>query len=105
MNFLKTVNFDQQKIQKIWKYECFLDVSNSTLLLKKVRIKEIILWKLEPLVKVVLLNKNVLHSLFTPNFDIGRLFYSFNFFQYSYYSINTTFHDAHTIKVGSHRQM
>jgi hypothetical protein len=40
----KTLNFDKHKIFKIWKFECFLDVSNSTLLLqKKLRIKKIVL--------------------------------------------------------------
>jgi hypothetical protein len=34
MNFLKTLIFDKQTIEKIWKFEWFLDVSNSTLLLK-----------------------------------------------------------------------
>jgi hypothetical protein len=34
MNFLKTLIFDKQKIKKIWKFECFLDVSNNTLLKK-----------------------------------------------------------------------
>jgi hypothetical protein len=33
MNFKQTLNFDKQKIEKIWKFECFLDVSNNTLLI------------------------------------------------------------------------
>jgi hypothetical protein len=36
MNFLTTLNFDKHKIEKNWKIEWFLDVSNSTLLLKKI---------------------------------------------------------------------
>jgi hypothetical protein len=33
MEFKQTLNFYEHKIEKLWKYECFLDVSNSTLLL------------------------------------------------------------------------
>jgi hypothetical protein len=36
MNFLTTLNFDKHKIEKIWKFEYFLDVSNNTLLLQKI---------------------------------------------------------------------
>jgi hypothetical protein len=32
MNFFKTLNFDKHKIEKILKFECFLDVSNGILL-------------------------------------------------------------------------
>jgi len=32
---LKTLNFDKHKIEKIWKFECFKNVSNSTLLLQE----------------------------------------------------------------------
>ncbi len=53
----------------------------------------------------MLLNENVKYPLFKSNFDIGRLFYSFKKFQYSYYSNDTTFHDTHVIKVGPHKQM
>jgi hypothetical protein len=52
-----------------------------------------------PFMKVVLLNEVVKHLLFKPNFDIGIFFYPFKFFQYPYYSINTTFHDSHANKV------
>jgi len=55
--------------------------------------------------KVVSLNKDVKHPLFKPNFDIGILFDSFQIFQYPYYSISTTYHDSHAIKVAPHRQM
>jgi hypothetical protein len=55
--------------------------------------------------KVMSLNEDVKHPLFIPNFNIGILFDSFNFFQYPYYSISTTFHDSHAIKVAPHRQM
>jgi hypothetical protein len=55
--------------------------------------------------KVMLLNEIVKHLLFNPNFDIRRFFDSFKFFQYPYYSINTTFYDSHAIKVAPHRQM
>jgi hypothetical protein len=58
-----------------------------------------------PFLKVMLLNENVKHLLFKPNFDIGNFFNSFNFFKYPYYSISTTFHDSHAIKVAPHRQM
>jgi hypothetical protein len=43
--------------------------------------------------KVVILNEVVKQFLFKPNLDIGKFHDSFNFFQYSYYSISTTFHD------------
>jgi hypothetical protein len=33
MNFFETLIFDKHKMEKIWKFECFLDLSNSTLLL------------------------------------------------------------------------
>jgi len=56
-----------------------------------------------PFMKVVSLN--VKHPLFKPNFDIGNLFDSFEVFQYPYYSISTTFHDLHSIKMAPHRQM
>jgi hypothetical protein len=55
--------------------------------------------------KVVSLNETIKHLLFKPNFDIGILFDSFEIFQYPYYSISTTFHDSHAIKVAPHRQM
>jgi hypothetical protein len=29
MNFKPTLNFDKQKIEKIWNFECFLDKSNN----------------------------------------------------------------------------
>jgi hypothetical protein len=47
--------------------------------------------------KVVSLNEVVKNPLFKPNFDIG--------FFFSFYSISTTFHDSHAIKVVPHRQM
>jgi hypothetical protein len=53
----------------------------------------------------IMLNENVKHPLFKPNFDIGRLFDSVYNFQYPYYSINTTFYDSHAIKVAPHKQM
>jgi hypothetical protein len=41
MNFKQPLNFDKQKIEKIWKFDCFLDVFKSTLLLqKKLKVKE-----------------------------------------------------------------
>jgi hypothetical protein len=55
--------------------------------------------------KVVSLNKSMRHPLFKPNFNIGNLFDSFNFFQYPYHSISTIFHNSHAIKVAPHRQM
>jgi len=55
--------------------------------------------------KVMLLNEVVQHLLSNPNFDIRRIFDSFKFFQYPYYSINTTFHDSPATKVAPHRQM
>jgi hypothetical protein len=58
-----------------------------------------------PFTKVMSLNEVVKHPLFKPNFDIGILFYSFNFFQYPSYSISTTLHESHAIKVAPHRQM
>jgi hypothetical protein len=33
MNIKQTLNFDKQKIEKIRKFECYLDVSTNTLLL------------------------------------------------------------------------
>jgi hypothetical protein len=42
---------------------------------------------------IMLLNEVVKHFLFKPNFDIGRFCDSFYIFQYSYYSINSTFHN------------
>jgi len=58
-----------------------------------------------PFMKVALLNEVAKHYLFKPNFDIGNLFDSFKSFQYPYYSISTTFHDSHAIKVASYKQM
>jgi hypothetical protein len=58
-----------------------------------------------PFMKVMSLNEVVKHPLFKPNFDIGIFFDSFNFFQYPYYSISTTFHDSNAIKVTPHKQM
>jgi hypothetical protein len=55
--------------------------------------------------KVMSLNEVVKHPLFKPNFDIRISFYSFKIFQCPYYSINTTFHDSHAIKVAPHGQM
>jgi hypothetical protein len=55
--------------------------------------------------KVVLLNEAIKHPLVKPNFNTGIFFYSFNFFQYPYYSINTIFHNSHDIKVAPRRQM
>jgi len=49
--------------------------------------------------KIVLLNETIKHPLFKPNFNIIIFFYSFFIFQYPFYSINTTFHDSHAIKV------
>jgi hypothetical protein len=57
-----------------------------------------------PFMKIMLLNEVVKHPLFKPNFDID-FFYSFEIFQYPYYSISTNFHDSHAIKVAPHRQM
>jgi hypothetical protein len=37
MNFFKPLNFDKHKSEKIWKYACFLDVFNGTLLLWKTK--------------------------------------------------------------------
>jgi hypothetical protein len=54
---------------------------------------------------VMSLNEVVKHPLFKHNFNIEIFFDSFKKFQYSYYSINTTFHDSHAIKVAPHRQM
>jgi hypothetical protein len=58
-----------------------------------------------PFMKVVLLNEVVKHPLFKLNFDIEIFIYSFYIFQYPYYSISTTFHDSHVIKVAPHKQM
>jgi hypothetical protein len=55
--------------------------------------------------KVVSLNENVKHPLFKSNFDIGIFFNSFKSCQYPYYSINTTFHDSHAIKMAPHKQI
>jgi hypothetical protein len=58
-----------------------------------------------PFMKVVSLNEAMKHPLFKPNCNIGILFDSFKFFQYPYYSLSTTFHNSHAIKVAPHRQM
>jgi hypothetical protein len=55
--------------------------------------------------KVGSLNEVMKHPLFKSNFNIGILFDSFKFFQYPYYSISTTVHNSHAIKVAPHRQM
>ncbi len=55
--------------------------------------------------KVMSLNEVVKHPLFKPKFDIGNFFDSFQNFQDPYYSISTTFHDSHVIKVAPHRQI
>ncbi len=55
--------------------------------------------------KVKSLNEVVKHPSFKPNFDIEILFDSFKKIQYPYYSINTTFHNSHAIKVAPHGQM
>jgi hypothetical protein len=44
MNFLKTLNFDKHKVEKIRKFKCFLNAYNNTIVLqKKLKIKEIVL--------------------------------------------------------------
>jgi hypothetical protein len=102
MNFFKPLNFDKHKIEKIWKYECFLDVFNGALLLWKFEDQRNCIMKIKrPFVKVVLFNEII--NLFKPNFDIGRFFESFKIFHYLYYLINTNFHDSHAIKVAPHR--
>jgi len=82
-------------------------VSNNTLLLpKKYEDKKNCIMETKgPFVKIMLLNEDVKHLLFKPNFDIGRFFDSFYIFQYPYYSISTIFYDSHAIKVAPHRQM
>jgi hypothetical protein len=55
--------------------------------------------------KVESLNELVKYPSFKTKFDIGILFDSFSIFQYPNYTINTTFHDSHVIKVASHRQI
>jgi hypothetical protein len=81
MNFLTTLNFDKHKIEKIWKFECFLDVSNSTLLLKKFEDEINCIMKIKgPFMKVVWLNEIVKRPLFKPNFDIGNFLTHFRFF-------------------------
>jgi hypothetical protein len=57
-----------------------------------------------PFMKIVLLNEVVKHPLFKPNFDIEFFLFILDF-QSSYYSISTTFHDSHAIKVTQHKQM
>jgi hypothetical protein len=47
MNFKQTLIFHKQKIEEIWKSECFLYVSNNNLFLKKLTLKKIVLWKLK----------------------------------------------------------
>jgi hypothetical protein len=106
MNFLKNLNFDKQKIEKIWKFDCLLNVSDSTVYYKKIEDEINCIIKIKrPFMKVMLLNEVVKYLLFNPNFDIIRFFDSLIFFQYPYYSINITFHDSHAIKVAPHRQM
>jgi hypothetical protein len=84
-------------------------VSNSTpLSYKKIEDKKKCIMKTkEPFVKVYcyIFNEVVKHPLLKINFDIGRFFGSFKIFQYPYYSISTTFHDSHVIKVAPHRHM
>ncbi len=58
-----------------------------------------------PFMKVESLNELVKYPSFKTKFDIGILFDSFSIFQYPNYTINTTFHDSHVIKVASHRQI
>jgi hypothetical protein len=79
MNFFKPLNFDKHKSEKIWKYACFLDVFNGTLLLWKTEDQRNFIMKTKrPLVKVVLFNEII--NLFKPNFDIEIFFESFKFF-------------------------
>jgi hypothetical protein len=81
-------------------------VSNSTLQLQKFENEINFIMKMKgPFMKVMLLNEVVKYHLFKPIFDIEFFFNSFKFFQYPYYSINTTFHDSHAIKMAPHRQM
>jgi hypothetical protein len=63
MNFFWTLIFDKHKIGKIWKFECFLDVFNRTLLLLKKFEDEInYIMKIKgPFMKVVSLNETVKH--------------------------------------------
>ncbi len=58
-----------------------------------------------PFMKVVSLNEVVKHPSFKPNLDIGIFLILFQIFPYPYYSINTTFHDSHAIKMATHKQM
>jgi len=71
MNFLTTLNFDRNKIEKIWKFEFFLDVFNNILLLQKIDDEVNCIMKIKgPFMKVMLLDEVVKHPLFKPNFDI-----------------------------------
>ncbi len=58
----------------------------------------------KPFMKIVLLNEIVKYPLFKPNFDIEFFLFILDV-QSPYYSISTTFHDSHAIKVTPHKQM
>jgi hypothetical protein len=45
MNFKQTLIFYKHKIEKIWKFECFLYVSNSTLSLLKIWVSKKLYYK------------------------------------------------------------
>jgi hypothetical protein len=63
------------------KIECFLDVSNNTLLLQKSKDETNCIRKIKgPFMKVMLLNEVVKHPLFKPNFDIEFFLTHLNFF-------------------------
>jgi hypothetical protein len=67
---------------------------------KKMKIKNIYIMETKgPFLKIMLLNEDVKHLFFKPNFDIGNFFDSFYIFQYPYYSLSTIFYDSHAIKV------
>ncbi len=69
MNFKQTLTFYKHIIEKIWKFECFLNVYNNTLLLqKKFEDQTNCIMKTKgPFVKVMLLNEVIKHPLFKPN--------------------------------------
>jgi hypothetical protein len=65
MEFEQSLNFYEHKIENLWKFECFLDVSNNTLLHKTIehqRFKLIMKMK-GHFMKIVLLNEIVKHLL------------------------------------------
>ncbi len=94
MNFKQPLNFDKQKKKLNENLTTFQMCLKIPYYYKKIEGQINLIMKTRgQFMIVMLLNEVVKHPLFKPNLDIGRFCDSFQIFQYSYYSINTTFNN------------